>query len=159
MAPDFGLLSLLIEAQSREKGGTMTANLPAGKFYSQLHPELRERLADMLEDLREKGWNPRVPQLGGREATGFRTLRAQALAATPQTPGGGTRSDVTFGFHNVTTPAGQPNSMAVHVTDASQYGSDAALKKQFQVDLLAAAERYGMTTGLNWKTKNKQGQV
>jgi hypothetical protein len=135
------------------------ASLSSGKFYSQLHPVLRERLADMLEDLREKGWNPRVPQLGGKEATGFRTLAAQALASTPTTPGGGTRSDVKFGFHNITTPAGQPNSMAVHVTDASQYGNDAALKRQFQVDLLAAAERYGMTTGLHWKTRNRQGQL
>lgn len=134
-------------------GDKDSPSLSAAAFYSKLHPVLRERLGDLLEDLRDRGWNPRVPTLGGKKATGFRSLSAQAQAK------GDGRSGVAFGFHTLRTPDGRPNAMAVHVTDPSQYGKDQALKKQFQVDLLAAAERFGMTTGLYWKAKNKQGKL
>jgi hypothetical protein len=123
--------------------GDRSPYLSAQRFFGQLHDVVRERLPMILDDLRDLGWQPVVPQLGGERATGYRDLAAQATAKKDK------RSGVTFGFHNVTDAAGNPQALAIHITEKS-LGENYKLSHPFLNDLAKVAERYGATTGLAW---------
>jgi len=133
------------DSQSTEKPvGDPSPHLSAQRFFAQLHEVVRERLPWILDDLRDRGWHPVVPQLGGERATGYRDLAAQEKAKNDE------RSNVAFGFHNVTDAAGNPKALAVHITDKS-LGEHYPLTHPFLKDLATVAERYGAKTGLSWK--------
>ncbi|MEO6329422.1 MAG: hypothetical protein ABIO55_10830, partial [Ginsengibacter sp.] len=83
------------------------------QFEAKLHPELARRVKLVMQDLFDRGWDPFIPEVYGREGTGYRSVADQA-EILKKTPG---RTSVKFSFHNVTDEEGNPQSMAVHITD------------------------------------------
>jgi hypothetical protein len=117
-------------------------------FYKLLHPELRRRLTYLMDDLRERGWDPLIPEVFGVEGTGYRSPadQAQLKAKHPERTGSGSRS-----FHMIRASDGTPESMAVHITDRSLLGRNPRRGDAFVEDLEALAERHGLRTGNRWK--------
>lgn len=116
------------------------------KFYQMLHPELKTRLNLVIDHMKDLGWKPVVPTLIGKEATGYRDLAEQAASKRKG------RSQVSAGFHNTTDSAGNPQSMAVHLTTQG-YSKNKNIQQAFNEDLYNVANKYGLTTGLYWKDK------
>jgi len=118
-------------------------------FYKQLHPELKRRVSYLMDDLRERGWNPYIPEVFGETGTGYRSPEEQAKLKKdfPDRTESGDRS-----FHIIRSPNGSPESMAVHITERS-VGANARKGDPFVEDLEALAERHGLRTGNRWKGK------
>lgn len=117
------------------------------EFESRLHPELARRVKLVMMDLFDRGWDPFIPEVTGRQGTGYRSVAEQA-EILKLTPG---RTKVKFSFHNVTDAAGNPQSMAVHITDRN-LGKHPTKHDPFIVDLEMLCERHGLRTGNSWKT-------
>ena len=116
------------------------------EFESKLHPELAKRIKLVMQDLFDRGWEPFIPELYGREGTGYRSVAEQA-EILKKTPG---RTSVKFSFHNVTDKEGNPRSMAVHVTDRNM-PKHFTKTHPFVLDLEALCQRHGLMTGNQWK--------
>jgi hypothetical protein len=98
------------------------------------HPTFRERVERILQGLQRRGFRPRI----------------QAAARSPEDQLEAWRrgtSKLKFGFHNITGPHGQPQSLAVDILD-----DDAPLApdKPFLVGLAVEAKKVGCQTGIAW---------
>lgn len=116
------------------------------KFEAKLHPELARRVKYVMQDLFDRGWDPFIPEVYGREGTGYRSV-ADQQKILELTPG---RTSVKFSFHNVTDDEGNPQSMAVHITDRN-LGKNPTKTDPFIVDLEVICERHGLMSGNSWK--------
>ncbi|QHV97321.1 hypothetical protein GJR95_20945 [Spirosoma endbachense] len=98
-----------------------------------------------MADLVSRGWHPFIPEIYGKEGTGYRSVadHQKLKAEHPD------RTGAKFSFHNVTDRAGNPQAMAVHVTDRS-VGSDPPRNHAFIQDLQVLSERHGLLTGNTW---------
>ncbi len=115
------------------------------EFESKLHPELARRVKFVIQDLVARGWHPVIPELYGVVSTGYRSVSDQ-LTLKAKHPA---RTSVKFSFHNVTDKKGNPQSMAVHITDRDmpkRYDKN----HPFAVDLELICQRHGLRTGNQW---------
>lgn len=91
-------------------------------------------MRDVIYYLEENGLRPRIQDA-------WRSLEAQKDANENG------YSKVLYGFHNVTGKSGLPEALAVDLLD-----DDSPLKPgtPYLLQLAAAAEKFGLTTGIRW---------
>lgn len=100
-----------------------------------LNPAMRRKVAAIIADLEAHGYQPLIDAQVWRSPAQQAKLKAQG------------RSKVSYSFHNCTTRAGLPDSLAADITDA-RYGWESP--KAFWLTLAAAAQAHGCTTGIYW---------
>lgn len=105
-----------------------------GTRLHECHPVFRAQLKRVLHDLEADAYRPRIQDA-------YRSLDAQRAAATSGA------SLLRWGYHNATTPDGQPDALAADVLD-----DDAPLapSRRYLLRLAIAADRYGLSTGIDW---------
>ena len=100
----------------------------------ELYPTFRARVKKAIIALEAQGIRPRIQD-------GWRSPEDQRKAYDSG------NSKLLFGFHNVTSTDGKPESLAVDMLD-----DDAPLNvdRPYLLQLAAAAEKAGLTTGIRW---------
>lgn len=101
---------------------------------SELFPTFRVRVAKAIKELESKKIRPRIQD-------GWRSPADQLKAFNNG------NSKLKFGFHNVTSASGAPESLAVDMLDDD---SPTAASKPYLLQLAAAAENAGLITGIRW---------
>lgn len=106
---------------------------------AELFPTFRARLKRVIASLESSGIRPRIQD-------GWRSEVDQRKAYESG------HSKLLFGFHNVTSTGGVPEALAVDLLD-----DDFPLKpsKSYLLQLAAAAEKSGLTTGIRWGVPNR----
>ncbi len=118
------------------KERTLRINLDKLK---QLNPAFREKVKGVLLDLAGKGWQVVI-------ATGWRSPAEQMDKYRHG------YSKVTFSFHNCTTDAGQPDSLAADIVDARYYWNMPLLRRLLYVKhIISSCKAHGLQSGALWK--------
>lgn len=101
---------------------------------SELYPWFAQQLKLVIRDLEEAGLRPRIQDA-------WRSPEDQLKAFNSG------HSKLKFGFHNVTGPNGEKHALAVDLLD-----DNAPIKPSgaYVLQVTAAAERRGLTTGARW---------
>ena len=105
----------------------------------ELHPAFRARIARMITALEAHGLRPRIQEAWrspARQKKAFKKGHSQLL----------------FGFHNVAAPDGTPEALAVDLVDDN---SPLRPSKMYLLQMAAAAQAEGLTTGLRWGLPEK----
>lgn len=99
-----------------------------------LYPTFVARLSAVIKELETGGLRPRIQDAWRSPADQLEAYNAG-------------HSKLKYGFHNVTGPAGEKESLAVDLLD-----DDAPLNPgtPYVLRLTAAAEKHGLTTGARW---------
>jgi len=103
-------------------------------YILELHLTFRERIARVIARLESQGFRPRIQDA-------WRSPEQQKKAFDSG------HSQLVFGFHNTTTFNGTPDALAVDMTDDN---SPLKPSKPYLLQLAAAAEAEGLTTGIRW---------
>jgi hypothetical protein len=101
---------------------------------AELFPTFRARVARVILELENKNIRPRIQD-------GWRSPADQLKAFETG------HSKLKFGFHNVTSAAGTPESLAVDMLDDD---SPVAPGKPYLLQLAAASKNAGLVTGIRW---------
>jgi hypothetical protein len=101
---------------------------------SELFPTFRVRIARVIAELESRGIRPRIQD-------GWRSPADQLKAFETG------HSKLKFGFHNVTSASGTPESLAVDMLDDD---SPLAAGKPYLLQLAAASQNAGLITGVRW---------
>jgi hypothetical protein len=107
---------------------------------TELYPAFAARLARVIKRLEADGLRPRIQDA-------YRSPQDQRAAFDAG------HSDLLYGFHNVTSKDGKPESLAAELLD-----DDAPTTKgiPYALRLAAAAEAEGLSTGIRWGLTPKQ---
>jgi len=105
----------------------------------ELYPAFRVRIESILRYLEKAGYRPRIQS----------AWRSQAEQLDAYERG---TSKVKFGFHNITGTGGVKEALAADILDDDQPTSP---KVNYLLRLAAAAESYGLTTGIRWGLKDE----
>lgn len=101
---------------------------------TELFPAFRARIVKVIAELEEAGLRPRIQDA-------WRSPADQLAAFENGT------SKLKFGFHNVTGASGVKESLAVDMLDDD---SPLNSRRPYLLQLAAAAQRNGLTTGIRW---------
>jgi hypothetical protein len=106
---------------------------------TELYPAFAKRVAKLIEDLEAQGFRPRIQDA-------WRSEEAQRIAFEAG------KSNVRFGFHNVTGKKGEPEALAVDLLD-----DDFPLnpRREYLLRLAGAARDRSLNTGIGWGLKPK----
>jgi len=100
----------------------------------ELFPTFRARIARVIADLEAIGIRPRIQD-------GYRSPADQLKAFNTG------HSKLKFGFHNVTGPNGEKESLAVDMLDDDH---PLNMHSSYLLKLAAASEKNGLNTGIRW---------
>jgi len=100
----------------------------------ELYPTFRARIKQVIVALEAKGIRPRIQD----------AWRSPADQKKAYESG---HSKLLFGFHNVTASSGTPEALAVDLLDDD---SPLSPRKNYLLQLAAAAEEVGLITGIRW---------
>lgn len=100
----------------------------------ELHPAFRSRLIKVIETLEAMGLRPRIQD-------GYRSPEDQLIAFNNG------NSKLKFGFHNITGPNGEKESLAVDMLDDN---SPLNTSSGYLLKLAHVSEKNGLTTGIRW---------
>lgn len=100
-----------------------------------IYPTLRPKIAAIISDLEGKGWQPVI------DGQVYRTPAQQARLKAEG------KSKVSYSFHTVTGPNGEPQSLAADIVDI-RYAWNAP--SRYWLQLASSAEAHGMQTGIRW---------
>lgn len=100
----------------------------------ELYPTFRTRLKNVISTLEAAGLRPRIQD----------AWRSPADQKKAYDSG---HSKLLYGFHNVTSSTGTPESLAVDLLDDD---SPVNPGKPYLLQLAAAAEKAGLVTGIRW---------
>ena len=100
----------------------------------ELFPTFRARLAKAIADLEAMGVRPRIQD-------GYRSPADQMTAFNSG------NSKLKFGFHNITGPNGEKQSLAVDMLDDD---NPLSLTSSYLLKLAFASEKNGLKTGIRW---------
>lgn len=100
----------------------------------ELFPTFAARVKRVIEDLEAAGGRPRIQDA-------YRSPEDQLKAFTSG------NSKLKFGFHNVTGPAGEKESLAVDMLDDDAPGKPST---EYLLKLAAAARKHGLISGVLW---------
>jgi len=108
-----------------------------------LYPTFAARLSKVIEELEAGDLRPRIQDA-------WRSRKDQIVAFNAG------HTKLKYGFHNVTGPKGEKESLAVDLLD-----DDAPLNPgtPYVLRLTAAAEKHGLTTGARWGVPIKMRQA
>ncbi len=113
------------------------------KMLEECYPSFQVRLAAVVKELEDAGFRPRIQQAWRSEAEQLAAFRNGY-------------SKVKYGFHNVTGPNGEKESLAADVWDDDRL---AQTKTDFMLRLAAAAEHNGLTTGIRWGLSDARAKL
>jgi len=99
-----------------------------------------------MQALRERGWDPVIPEVYGNTGTGYRSI-AEQLELKRLHP---ERTSVKFSFHSATYADGRARAMAVHIMDRKR-GNSPKHGDPFIMDMEMISQRFGLQTGNSWK--------
>ena len=99
-----------------------------------LYPTFANRLVRVIGRLEKVGLRPRIQDA-------WRSPEEQRKAYESG------HSKLLFGFHNVTGPVGEPQALAVDLLDDE---APLSVRVSYVLQLVAAAEAEGLTTGARW---------
>ncbi|WP_330544352.1 hypothetical protein V0242_10740 [Aeromonas hydrophila] len=101
---------------------------------NELYPTFRDKLIKVILELEKNNLRPRIQDA-------WRSLEDQRKAYDAG------HAKVLYGFHNVTGVDGTPEALAVDLLD-----DDSPLNpgKPYLLQLAAAADKFGLTTGIRW---------
>lgn len=102
--------------------------------YAELYPTFRARLKRVISRLEASGIRPRIQDAWRSPADQRKAFESG-------------HSKLLFGFHNITGADGTPQSLAVDLLDDD---SPEAASKSYLLQLAAAAEKAGLSTGIRW---------
>lgn len=102
---------------------------------------MRPKFLAIIKDLEGKGWEPII------DAQVHRTPAQQAELKRKG------NSSVSYSYHTVTGRNGEPESLAIDLTDA-RYGWDSP--PDYWLQLASSAESHGCETGIRWGLKTPQ---
>jgi predicted double-glycine peptidase len=100
----------------------------------ELYPYFRIRVQAVLQEMEAAGYRPRIQDA-------WRSPADQLKAYQQGT------SQVQFGFHNVTGANGMKEALAADILDDNHISGT---KTDYMLQLAAAAQRNGLTTGIRW---------
>lgn len=100
----------------------------------ELHSAFRSRLTKVIEELELMGLRPRIQD-------GYRSPQDQLIAFNNG------NSKLKFGFHNITGPNGEKESLAVDMLDDD---SPLNISSGYLLKLAHMSEKNGLTTGIRW---------
>ena len=103
----------------------------------QCFPTFRARVARVIRAMEELGFRPRIQDA-------HRTIEDQLKAFNTG------RSDVKFGFHNVTGADGTPESLAVDLLDDDHPMTP---PRKYVITLASVAQKQGLNTGIFFRLK------
>jgi hypothetical protein len=95
-------------------------------------PTFSERVKAVIADMENQGFRPRIQDA-------HRTIEDQLIAFNTG------KSDVKFGFHNVTGANGKPEALAVDLLDDD---NPLAPKREYEIRLAATAQKNGLQSGI-----------
>jgi len=107
------------------------------------HPKFATLLQNVIDDMEKQLFRPRIQDA-------WRSKEDQLKAFKTH------HSDVEFGFHNATGPAGEKMALAVDVLDDDN-PLDSAVR--YLLALAIAARNNGLTTGILWHRKGQPALV
>ena len=105
----------------------------------ELFPTFRARISKVIADLEGMGVRPRIQDA-------YRSPADQLLAFNTG------HSKLKFGFHNVTGPNNEKESLAVDMLDED---NPLNLAKSYLLKLAFVSEKNGLTTGIRWGVPSK----
>ena len=100
----------------------------------ELYPTFRNRLKKVIAEMESAGLRPRIQDAWRSPADQLKAFKAG-------------HSKLKYGFHNVTGPKGEKQSLAVDMIDDNNPLNSA---KSYLLQLAAAARRNGLNTGIAW---------
>ena len=106
---------------------------------AELYPTFRTRLKKVIASLESSGFRPRIQD----------AWRSPADQKKAYDSG---HSKLRFAFHNVTAKDGTPEALAVDLLDDD---SPLSPGKSYLLQLAAASEKAGLTTGIRWGVPGK----
>lgn len=95
-------------------------------------PKFAESVRAVIADMESQGFRPRIQDA-------HRTIEDQLIAFNTG------KSDVKFGFHNVTGANGKPEALAVDLLDDN---NPLAPKREYVIRLAATAPKHGLQSGI-----------
>jgi hypothetical protein len=135
----FGVLgviaTLTTTAKAVDTHGELVRKQDNAERLMLMNPGIRPKIKATLTDMEHHGYRPLIDSGVWRSPAEEAKKKAQGV------------SQVSFGFHNVTTPDGRPDSLAADITDNRWFWSS---PKSFWLTLAGAAESHGLTTGIYW---------
>jgi hypothetical protein len=103
-----------------------------------LYPDFRRRVLWVLRDLQGKGWEPVVASAWRSEEEQLNLFRMK-------------RSKLKYGFHNVTSKQGRPESLAADIVDRRWYWNMPILKiMKYRKDIMSSCKAHGLLSGGAW---------
>lgn len=113
------------------------------KRLSELHPVFRLKIESIIRVLDRNGFRPRIQEA-------WRSLEDQQRAFDAG------RTELLYGFHNVTAEDGTPEALAV---DLLNDDAPMSLNGRYVLQLAAAAEEAGLVTGIRWGLSKESAEV
>lgn len=114
------------EAQRRDNNAQRVARMS---------PYMQPKVKAVISDLEHHGHRPAIDGAVWRSPAEQRALVAKGY------------STVLYSFHNCSTPAGKPDSLAADITDAPLFWN---ASKGYWLKLASSAESHDLTTGIYW---------
>lgn len=100
-----------------------------------ISPSIRAHVAAVITELEAAGYRPQIDSQVWRSIAQQAKLKAEG------------KSTVSYSYHNVSTPMGSPDALAADIVDVRwQWNAP----RSYWLQLAAAAQRQGLTTGIYW---------
>jgi hypothetical protein len=103
-------------------------------------PAFALRVEAVIKEMEDQGFRPRIQDA-------HRTIEAQKIAHDTG------KSDVLFGFHNVTGASGKPEALAVDLLDDNR---PLAPSRQYVIRLAATAQKHALNSGIFFRLTPKR---
>lgn len=129
------VLTLTGAAKAVDTHGELVRHQKNYERLQLMNPGIRPKIKATLEDVELHGYRPLIDS---------GVWRSVAQQAAKKAAGA---SQVSYSYHNVTTPDGKPDSLAADITDNRWFWSS---PKPYWLTLAASAESHGLTTGIYW---------
>lgn len=110
---------------------------------TEMYPVFRDKVIPILKELEEAGYRPRIQ-------VAWRSVSDQLEAYRNG------YSQVTYGYHNATSPQGNKEALAADILDDD---NPLSAKTDYMLRLAAAAEKQGLTTGIRWGLTDEKAQL
>lgn len=135
MATVTALATLAGSARAIDQQGELQRHRDNTERLQLMNPGIRPKIRAVLTDMEHHGYRPLIDAGVWRSAAQEAAKKASGV------------SKVSYGFHNCTTPAGKPDSLAADITDNRWFWGSPT---PFWLTLAGSAESHDLTTGIYW---------
>lgn len=127
--------TLATTAKAVDTHGELVRKQDNAERLQLINPGMRPKVKAVISDLEQHGYRPLIDKGVWRSAAEQARKKAAGV------------SQVSYSYHNVTTPDGRPDSLAADITDNRWFWQS---PKPFWLTLAGSAESHGLTTGIYW---------